>query len=129
MDKTKKRRGPGRPFRKNDPKTGERDERINREGAPPRSESFAGCLRELLALDGPAVEVWAGKQAKEFSKLPAGVPLRSLVCLWAVASLSRDFTSGVWTALMDRTDGRLGDVLEDRLRALEKLVEAKNEHL
>ena len=122
----KKKRGPGKPFKKNDPETGEVDARINRNGAPPRSETFAGCLRELLAMDGPQIQEWAGKQAAEFSKLPAGVPLRSLVCLWAIASLSRDFTSGVWNAIMDRTDGKLGDALEARLLALEKLLEARN---
>ena len=118
---TGKKRGTGKPFKKG--KGPERDPRINAAGAP-KGESWRSVLNELLAMDGPSVTAWASDQAKEFQKLPAGVPLRSLVCLWAIASLSRDFSPGVWTALMDRTDGKVGD-FEARIRALEALLDAK----
>ena len=117
-------RGKGKPFKRGKGK--DRDVRINAAGAPPKSETFAGTLRLLLALDGAGIVAWAGEQAKEFKKLPAGVPLRSLVCLWAIASLSRDFNAATFNAICDRTDGKLGDELEKRLLALEKLAEEKH---
>jgi hypothetical protein len=123
MDKTKKRRGPGRPFKKG--KGADRDSRINTAGAPPREESYAGTFRAIGDMAGEQLAEWGAEQLKEFRKLPPGVTLKTMTCLWAFASLARDFSPGVWNSIMDRVDGKVGDV-EDRLRALEKLVEAKN---
>jgi hypothetical protein len=126
--KNGKRRGPGRPFKKNDPLTGEKDERINRNGAPPREASYAATLRLLGGLDGPAIVEWAGEQAKEFRKLPPDVNLMTMACLWAFASLSRDFSPGVFNSIVDRVDGPLSEALEARLAAIERYItEAQNE--
>ena len=45
----KKQGGKGRPFQKNDPETGEKDPRINRNGAPRRFDELRALTLELLA--------------------------------------------------------------------------------
>jgi hypothetical protein len=77
-------------------------------------------------MDGPQVAEFTAAQGKEFQKLPAGVPLRVLISVWMIGSLSRDFSASTWKTLMDRSDGTLSDALEERLLRLEELAEATN---
>lgn len=93
-----RKRGPGKPFSKDDP-------RINRKGRPPKGNSWAENLRLIQSADGPTIAAWAD-HLREFKRLPEGVSLQTLVCANAFASLLRDFSPGVWNLIMERTDGK-----------------------
>jgi hypothetical protein len=123
MTSEKKRRGPGRPFAKG--KGAKRDPRINTAGCP-KGDTWRTILNKLLSMDGPAIAEFTAAQGREFQKLPSGVPLRVLICVWMIASLSRDFSASTWKTLMDRSDGTLSDALEERLLRLEELAEEKS---
>jgi hypothetical protein len=116
-------RGKGKPFKRGKGK--DRDARINAEGATPKGETWRTVLSELLKMDGPQIAAFTAAQGKEFTKLPSRVPLRVLICVWAIASLSRDFNAGLWVAMMDR-EQKLSDELEKRLLALERAREGKH---
>ncbi len=123
MVAAKKRRGPGKPFSKGKGK--DRDPRINTAGTP-KGETWKSVLNELLAMGGPQVAAFTAAQGKELAKLPGGVPLRVLICVWAITSLSREFSASTWKVIADRSDGTLSDELESRLLALEQAAEDKN---
>jgi hypothetical protein len=112
--KTKIKKPRGKPFRKG-------DLRINRKGAPKREQSWAGILREIGDMTGPQVSAWGVGMLKEFSTLPPGLTLKYLVGLHAYASLLRDFSPGVWSTLMERTDGRVVTPIETRVMGEEPL--------
>jgi hypothetical protein len=116
----------GKPFKKNNPLTGEKDSRINRSGAPKKSDSWAQSLRIVGDMTGPEVARWGTSTAREFGRLPPGLTLKVLVCLNVYASLLHDFSASTWRELMSRTDGSLGDILESRLLALEAAQEKNN---
>jgi PBSX family phage terminase large subunit len=98
----------GRPFTKNDPTTGERDERINRAGAPKRGASLA----EVLAwVDRQNVEdilqlIPAGSDlARDYKNMPKGLPMNLLKVLRLNAAIMFDPNPALVRELHMRTDG------------------------
>ena len=102
----KKKRGPGKPFTKGDP-------RINVKGAPKRGESWAETIKKIGELDGPSVAALWDTQHKEFAKLPEGITMKQLVVMTVYAALLREPSPGNWRELMERADGKVKGEVEN----------------
>lgn len=101
-----KKKARGRPI------TGKNDPRRNNAGAPKRGLAWGDIIAKYGNMTGPQLSKEYDTLAKEFSKLPTKVKLKELVVIAAYASLMNDFSSSLWTAMMDRSDGKPAQSME-----------------
>ena len=103
--KPKKRRGPGKPFTKNDP-------RINRAGTPRTGLSWKEILEDIGNLDGQQALERAGKIFADLRKYPQGVTLKELSAISYFIRMINDPNGSLLNAVADRTEGKVPDRIQ-----------------
>lgn len=106
---TVKKKPRGKPFKKNDPATGEKDERINRAGTPPRGASLKEILDyyDQLTADEIADMLPAGELKRAYQLMPKGIAMKHLKAIRINAAIMFDPTPGLIREVHDRTDGKV----------------------
>lgn len=110
----KKAKPRGKPFKSNDPVTGEKDDRINRKGAPERGAS----LKEIFdyyderTADEIADMLPDGELKRAYKQMPKGVAMKHLKAIRINAAIMFDPTPGLISAVQDRTDGKVAEKLK-----------------
>lgn len=106
----------GKPFGKNNPVTGEKDERINREGAPQRGASLKEILDyyDQLTPDEIAAMLPAGELKTQYLLMPKGIAMKHLKAIRVNAAIMFDPTPGLVNLVQDRTDGKVPDEVNNR---------------
>ncbi len=110
----KKAKSRGKPFKSNDPVTGEKDDRINRKGAPERGAS----LKEIFdyyderTADEIADMLPDGELKRAYKQMPKGVAMKHLKAIRINAAIMFDPTPGLISAVQDRTDGKVAEKLK-----------------
>lgn len=101
----------GKPFGKNDPVTGEKDERINRAGAPTRGASLKEIFDyyDQLTAEEIAEQLPPGELKSFYLKLPKGIAMKHLKAIRVFAAIIAEPTPGLLNLVQDRTDGKVPD--------------------
>lgn len=101
----------GKPFGKNDPVTGEKDERINRKGAPERGASLKEIFDyyDQLTAEEIAEQLPPGELRSFYLKLPKGIAMKHLKAIRVNAAIIAEPTPGLLNLVQDRTDGKVPD--------------------
>lgn len=101
----------GKPFKRNDPATGEKDERINRAGAPARGASLKEILDfyDQLTPDEIAEMLPPGELQAAYKRMPKGIAMKHLKAIRINAAIMFDPTPGLVNIVNDRTDGKVPD--------------------
>lgn len=98
----------GKPFVKG-------DARINRKGAPPRGQSWQETIKRLTdmtreeAIEYVGANTQLGRQLKE---LPPDVSIKDAMILAVIIAFGREPNARMLAAIMDRTDGKVTDKVE-----------------
>jgi hypothetical protein len=95
-------------FKKDDP-------RINRNGAPKRGESWTEMITSVGKMTVPKLKKLLGERLKGFDKYPEGVTLKELVVINAYTSLLADFNPKVWLYMMERSEGKLPQTVNQNI--------------
>jgi len=98
----------GGQFKKDDP-------RINRAGAPKRGESWTEMITSVGKMTVPKLKKLLGERLKGFDKYPEGVTLKELVVINAYTSLLADFNPKVWLYMMERSEGKLPQTVNQNI--------------
>jgi len=106
---TPKKKPRGKPFKKNDPVTGEKDERINRAGTPPRGASLKEILDyyDQLTADEIADMLPAGDLKRAYQLMPKGIAMKHLKAIRINAAIMFEPSPGLIREIHDRTDGKV----------------------
>ena len=106
---TPKKKPRVKPFKKNDPVTGEKDERINRAGTPPRGASLKEILDyyDQLTADEIADMLPAGDLKRAYQLMPKGIAMKHLKAIRINAAIMFEPSPGLIREIHDRTDGKV----------------------
>lgn len=106
---TVKKKPRGRPFQKNNPVTGAKDERINRAGTPPRGASLKEILDyyDQLTADEIAEMLPAGDLKRAYLQMPKGIAMKHLKAIRINAAIMFEPSPGLIREVHDRTDGKV----------------------
>lgn len=87
----------------------------NPKGRPAEGESWAAIIKEISAMTAGDIIKLVGRNndlGKQLAALPKNVMLKRLVVARVLAALMFEPSPGLWSALMDRAEGKVKDELE-----------------
>ena len=81
----------------------------NPAGAPKRGESWTELIKSIGEMTGQQVAEFAGNLGSEFSKMPEGVTLKTLVVMRIYGQMINEPSPGLLNAFMERAEGKVAD--------------------
>lgn len=81
----------------------------NPKGAPKRGESWTELIKSIGEMTGEQVAAFAGNLGAEFTKMPKGVTLKTLVIMRVYGQMINEPSPGLLNAFMERAEGKVID--------------------